>query len=628
MAWQPSLGAWRQEQGTRFRVWAPEAKRIEVALETSPDRTVTFSLEKSSDGFFQGTVAEVTDGDLYRYLVNGHGPYPDPASRYQPKGVHGPSQVIDPAEYQWADRKWTGIRLADLVLYELHVGTFTPAGTFAAAAGRLPALRDLGVTAVELMPVADFAGGRNWGYDGVAPSAPARCYGAPDDLRRFVDAAHAFGLAVQLDVVYNHIGPEGAYLGIFSPYYFSTRHNNAWGAGINLDGPYSGPVRAFFIESALHWIHEYHIDGLRLDATHAIVDRSPRHFLAEISAAVRDSLKDSCRRALVIAEDARNLAHIVKPEPEKGWGLDAVWSDDFHHQMRRFLAGDHDGYFQDFDGMMPDIAATVRRGWFYCGQYSRFFSQPRGTDPAGLIPSRFVLFLQNHDQVGNRAFGERLHHQIDLAAYRAAIALLLLLPQTPLIFMGQEWAASTPFQYFTDHHPELGKQVTKGRRTEFRSFAAFADAKIREQIPDPQDPKTFQASRLLWEERDRQPHTSMLRLCKRLLTIRRTEPVMRAQDAAQFEVMDLNKDTLLLLRSAPSSPALLAVIRLRGSGLENLCGNPLADAGERFKWTLMLTTEDAAFAPDGLPPHVEKAGPVIEFPRPAAVILKAKPRSR
>ena len=485
MQWQPALGAWWTEPATHFRVWAPAAQTISVVVESGTAGPREFPLRPAADGYFEGASSEVRPGDRYRYRIDGKQIYPDPVSRFQPQGVHGPSQVIDSSRFLWTDARWTGIALEKLVIYELQVGTFTPEGTFAAAMRKLPDLRDLGITAVELMPVADLAGSRNWGYDGVNLFAPARCYGQPDDLRHFIDAAHELGLAVHLDVVYNHFGPDGAYAGVFSPYYFSSRHQSPWGAGINFDEPQSAAVRHFFIESALYWIHEYHVDGLRLDATHAMVDDSPRHFLAELSAAVRDSLSESQRRVAVIAEDVRNLAHMVKPEAENGWGVDALWSDDFHHQMRRCLAGDSDGYFQDYDGTVRAIAQTARQGWYYTGQRAPFFGGPRGTDPQGISPSRFVFFLQNHDQVGNRAFGDRLHHEIELAAFRAATTLLLLLPEIPLLFMGQEWAATAPFQYFTDHVPELGKLVTEGRRNEFRRFAAFADPKLRDQIPDP-----------------------------------------------------------------------------------------------------------------------------------------------
>jgi maltooligosyltrehalose trehalohydrolase len=623
MSWKPTLGAWRNGGKTYFRLWAPEARTVEAVRETKGAAELSLPLGRSADGFFEGSSSEFQPGDLYRYRIDGQGSYPDPASRWQPQGVHGPSQVVDAAAFGWTDAEWRGRRLEELVLYELHVGTFTPAGTLQAAAEKLPVLHDLGVTAVELMPVADFPGDRNWGYDGVALFAPARCYGTPDDLRRLVDEAHRIGLAVHLDVVYNHFGPDGAYHGVYSPYYFSRTHKSPWGAAVNFDGPQSAGVRKFFIENALYWIHEYHLDGLRLDATHAIVDTSGRHFLAELSDAVRESLSagsEAGRAVVVIAEDVRNLAWMVKPESEEGWGLDGVWSDDFHHEMRRFLAGDRDGYFEDFGGTAEEIAATARHGWFYSGQYAPFFGQERGSDPGGIPPQRFVFFLQNHDQVGNRALGERLNHQIDAAAYRAATALLLLLPETPLLFMGQEWAASAPFQFFTDHHAELGKRVTEGRRDEFRRFAAFADPETRRRIPDPQEPQTFERSRLDWEEREAEPHASTIRYYRSLLALRRSEAALNA--GTGLDIWELDADTLLLRRREATGGDLLAVIRLRGAGTVDLRGIPYAHIGLARRWRLLLTSEEAEFAPDAKPPRVDESGPAVEFARPGAALFR------
>jgi malto-oligosyltrehalose trehalohydrolase len=373
------------------------------------------------DGAFAVTLTDVNAGDRYAYLLDGEGPFPDPSSRYQPEGVHGPSQIIDPSQFAWSDQGWRGVRLQDALIYELHVGTFTRAGTFAGVMERLPYLADLGITAVELMPVADFPGRWNWGYDGVSLFAPARCYGAPDDLRGLVDTAHRLGLVVVLDVVYNHFGPDGAYLPTFSSSYLSTQHRTPWGAAVNLDGEHSSQVRSFFIENALHWLTEYHFDGLRLDATHGFVDESPCHFVRELTASVRESISD--RSVLLFAEDERNLNAIVRPFDQGGWGLDAVWSDDFHHQIRRLSAGDRDGYYQDLSGSTVDLATTLNRGWFYSGQHSDYLGEPRGTDPSGVPLNRMVFCIQNHDQVGNRPFGSRLHDRIDPALFRAAASL-------------------------------------------------------------------------------------------------------------------------------------------------------------------------------------------------------------
>ena len=618
-AWLPALGAWREGAATRFRVWAPTHEHVEVLVERDGDSPSVHSLARLPDGSFTGVFDDVRTGDRYWYRLDRRGPFPDPASRCQPDGVHGPSLVVDPAAFPWSSQPWTGIGLRDLVIYELHVGTFTPEGTFAGVLERLPYLVDLGITAIELMPIADFAGSRNWGYDGVALFAPARCYGTPDDLRRLVDAAHCAGLAVLLDVVYNHFGPDGAYASLFSPYYFSDRHHSPWGAGINLDGPHADAVRAFFTENALHWLHEYRIDGLRLDATHAIVDESADHFLHELTRRIRASIAD--RHVLVIAEDSRNLATIITPPERGGWGLDAVWADDFHHQVRRLAAGDVDGYFQDFSGSTTDLATTLRQGWFYCGQYSAHKGAPRGSDPSALPLERFVICLQNHDQVGNRAFGERLHHQVDLAVYRALVTLLLTAPETPLLFMGQEWAATTPFLYFTDHEPELGKLVTEGRRREFQWFSAFTDPGLRERIPDPQAATTCDASRLRWPEIEHEPHASVRRLYRELLRLRRTDAVIQARDGGHYDAAPAGDAALVVSRTVGSGDTLLVAVQLRGAGTVNARDVAVAATGTDRTWVPLLTTEDPQFAPRPQPIAIEASGPIVRFARPGAVVL-------
>ena len=549
--------------------------------------------------------------------------FPIPHRGFSPKACTGRHKSSTRESFGWTDERWTGLDLNDIVFYELHVGTFSPEGTFAGVTARLPQLAALGITAIELMPVADFPGSRNWGYDGVALFAPARCYGTPDDLRPLVDTAHALGLGVFLDVVYNHLGPDGAYLSAFSPYYFTERHHTPWGAGLNFDGDQSAMVREFFIENACHWVHEYHIDGLRLDATHAIADDGPRHFLAELTARVRESAAG--RRVLVVAEDHRNLNRMLKPERDGGWGLDAVWADGFHHQSRRLLAGDSEGYYRDFSGRTDDLATTIRRGWFYTGQFSTHLGEPRGTDPTGIAATRFVICLQNHDQIGNRALGERLHHQIEQAAYRAASVMLLMAPETPMLFMGQEWAASTPFLYFTDHHAALGRLVTEGRRNEFRDFAAFADLTAREQIPDPQALETFLSSRLDWDERLREPHASTLRLYQALLALRRREPACRHVTAFHVAALD---DATIAIRRDGSHDTLLVVVRLRGAGLVDVTpalGAPKNDTPRPLgRWQPILTSEDPAFSPDPSPPEFEDAVNmrIVRFVRPSAVILR------
>lgn len=620
MNWMPSLGAWPEGNGTHFRVWAPLKQSVEVVVEKPGG--FTFPLTKAGDGTYRGFSTNVQPGDRYRYRLDGHGPFPDPASRFQPEGVHGPSEVVDPNQFSWSDTNWHGASREGLVIYELHVGTFTPAGTFAGVIERLPQLVELGVNAIELLPLADFPGQRNWGYDGVSLYAPPRCYGRPDDLCRLVDACHRHGLAIFLDVVYNHLGPDGNYLGAFCDYYFSRGVKNDWGMGLNFDGPHSEHVRRFFIENALHWIHDYHFDGLRLDATHVIQDNSPRPILAEMADTVRASLPE--RQVLLIAEDHRNLAAMYHSSKAGGWGLDGVWADDFHHQLQRFLAGDHEAYYRDFTGSMPDLAKTIRQGWFFTGQHSVHSNKNRGTDPRALSPATFVVFLQNHDQVGNRALGERLHHYVDHAVYRAASALLLGSPLTPLLYMGQEWAARSPFLFFTDHNPRLGKMVTEGRRREFKQFSAFSDPQARERIPDPQALATFHASRLDWAERDQEPHASMLRVYRTLLRLRRSEAALRYQERDGFEVAALGDATLLIQRWAPQGPMLLILVHLRGAGHVDLGQRALPRPVDGRRWEVVLTTEDAPFAPDAQPPRIDLGGraPLVQFPRPAAVILR------
>jgi maltooligosyltrehalose trehalohydrolase len=602
-----SFGAHVVDDGTRFTVWAPRALEARVAIE-SGERAGEHAMTQDGDGAFSAEIQGVRPGDLYRFRIDDSPPMPDPASRFQPLGVHAASQVVDPTTFEWHDEAWPGIDRERALIYELHVGTFTSAGTFASAATKLPYLRDLGITVIELMPVADFAGDRNWGYDGVCLFAPSRAYGEPDDLRRFVDEAHRHGLAVMLDVVYNHLGPDGAYMSAFAPSFFTSRHPSAWGDGVNVDGQESSMVRRFILENAAYWIADFHLDGLRLDATHALADDSRVHIVAEIAAAARAAAD---RPVMVVAEDHRNLAEMLREPEEGGWGLDGVWADDFHHIARRILAGDSEGYYEDFAASLADLAATLRQGWFYTGQHSKHLDENRGTDPEGIPPRKFIICLQNHDQIGNRAFGDRLHHVIPLPAYRAASALLVLAPATPMLFMGQEWAASAPFRYFTDHNEELGAQVVKGRRREFRRFSQFRDPVLRGRIPSPQALDTFESSRLNWDERERDPHVGVWRLYRRLLELREMGLRMAADMRQQVDIRLPDDDTIVI--EYASGPSYLSIVaRLRGSGPVEL---PDVPGHAR----VILTTEDAEYARDGRVP--ELTGTRLVFPVPAAVIL-------
>lgn len=509
---KPVLGADATDAGVQFGVWAPNAEAISLILDG--DRAL--EMPRSESGVFSLTVVDATAGSRYAYLVDGAGPFPDPRSRYQPDGVHGASEVIDPRPFVWSDAAWSGIVADDLVIYELHIGTMTPDGTFRGLIELLPYLSDLGINAIEIMPVAECTGRWNWGYDGVCLFATSHNYGRPDDLRALVDAAHGFGIGVILDVVYNHLGPEGNYLGVYSSQYSSDTHVNSWGAGLNWDGQGSNFVRQFAIDNAAQWIAEYHIDGLRLDATHAIVDDSPVHLVQELTAAARDAAAG--RQIFIVAEDERREMTRVRSIDVGGEGLDAVWADDFHHEVRVLLTSSQENYYSAYSGTTSAIATAINEGFGDEG-FERG-TPPTSTDPA----SNFVFCIQNHDQIGNRPFGERLHHEISEDRYAVASTLLLFAPETPLLFMGQEFAASTPFLYFTDHPEELGKLVTEGRRKEFAGFRLFDDPELRETIPDPQADSTFQSSRLKLKERER--NQRILDLYRDLIRLRRSDAVL------------------------------------------------------------------------------------------------------
>ncbi len=600
--WRLTLGANPAEDGVHFRVWAPASARVDVVLYDAAGEH-SHALRPAADGYWEGTVAGATAGTRYRYRLDGGGragrdAFPDPASRSQPDGVHGASEVVDPDAFAWTDAAWPGVAADDLVLYELHVGTFTPEGTFDAAIGRLDHVAALGATAVEVMPIAAFAGGRNWGYDGVALYAPAAPYGGPGAFKRFVDAAHARGIGVVLDAVYNHFGPDGNYLyALTGGRFFDAARRTPWGDAVAYDGPDAAAVRDFVVQNALHWAHEYHVDGLRLDATHAITDAGPVHVLREVA----ERLHALERPRVVIAEDERNAREVVLPPSAGGLGMDAVWADDLHHQLRRLAAGDAEGYFASFSGTAADVAATLERGWYYEGQRTAE-GRARGTPAAGLPPRAFVHCLQNHDQVGNRALGDRLHEATGLPLYRALSALLLLSPYTPLLWMGQEWAASSPFQYFTDHTPELGRLVTEGRRGEFAAFSAFADPAARARIPDPQAEATFLRSKLRWEEAGAAPHAGVLALYRALLALRRAEPALRARDRAHFAVAALGGGggrALALRRGSPAGDALLLIVNVRGGRGVALGDGAVTRAPAGRRWARVLSTEEARFGGGG-----------------------------
>ncbi len=512
-----------------FRLWSPCARTVELHL--SGRRESPLPMTAGSGGWWSLTVEDADHGTDYAYALDGGPARPDPRSRWQPAGVHAPSRVFDPARHRWADDGWAGRDVLGLVFYELHVGTFTAQGTLAAAASRLDHLVDLGVDVVELMPVAAFPGRWGWGYDGVAPYAVHEPYGGPAALQSFVDACHARGLAVCLDVVYNHLGPEGNYLGEFGPY-FSTAHTTPWGSAINLDGPGSEVVRAWVIENALSWFEDFHLDCLRLDAVHSLLDDSPRHLLADLSDAVTGLARRLGRPLGLIAESDLNDPGTVEPTTEGGLGMNAQWSDDLHHALHAWVTGEKHGYYTDF-GDEVTVARTLTRVFRHAGDFSAFRGADWGrpVDPTVHRGHQFLGYLQNHDQVGNRALGDRIGAHVPVSRVAAGAALVLTSPFTPMLFMGEEWAASSPWQYFTDLEPDLGAAVREGRRAEFAEHGWST-----EQVPDPQHPRTREVSVLPWSELEHGTHAQIHAWYRSLIALRRAEPDLRADDLVAVSV--------------------------------------------------------------------------------------------
>ncbi|MFL6590877.1 MAG: malto-oligosyltrehalose trehalohydrolase [Chthoniobacterales bacterium] len=583
-----SQGAEVADEGVRYRTWCKH-DRVTVAVLDDADRVCrTVALEAEGDGYFSGLDAVGQAGDLYKYRFGESQLWPDPASRFQPRGVHGPSMVVDP-RFDWRDEGWIRPQLSDLVIYEIHIGTFTQAGTFRAAIERLPHLAALGITAIEIMPIADFPGERNWGYDDVMLYAPARAYGPPVDLRALIDAAHSHGIAVILDAVYNHFGPDGNYTGVFHSGYSDPKRETPWGKALNYG---CTPVRDFFIQNASYWMYEFHIDGFRLDATHSISDDSPTHILAQIAEAVQ------ARGGFIIAEDERNEPALLRPRTGGGLGFDGVWADVFHHVVRVLLTKERVCYYANFEGTSDELAQTIAHGWLFRGQTQPASGEPRGGDSLGLAPHQFTYCITNHDQVGNRAFGERLGQVVTPAAYRAASALLCLVPQTPLLFMGQEWSASTPFQFFTDHKGELGTAITHGRRREFQSFAAFRDPTLRETIPDPQAASTFENSRLNWDELKEPKHSGVLLLYSELLRIRRTTSAFRRRTGESFVAINLGPGVIAILFGRVGHYEFGVVSDLVGGGVAPNMEDPRLAPGDGHDWERVLSSNERRFGGD------------------------------
>ena len=588
---------------TRFTVWAPKSRLVEVVL-TRDGRAESHQLVAGPDGIHRGTVRRVPAGSDYTYRLDGGPDRPDPVSRWLPQGVHGPTRAVDPAAFHWSDAGWRGLEMADLAIYELHVGTFTPAGTFDGAIERLPALRELGVTALEIMPVAEFPGNRNWGYDGVSLYAVQSTYGGPNGLKRLVDAAHRAGLAVLLDVVYNHLGPEGNYLGDFGPY-FSERCRTAWGEGFNLDGPDSDEVRRYLVDNAVYWVTEYHLDGLRLDAADRIVDLSPVHVAEEIGVAVHAQGQALGRRALVIAEIDANDPRWVRDRDAGGYGLDAHWSDDFHHAVHVALTGERTGYYADFADPGA-VAKALGERYVNDGGYSPYRRRSHGRPAADVPADRFVVCVQNHDQTGNRARGERLAALVPPEALRLAAAILLLSPYVPLLFMGEEHGETNPFLYFVSHaDPALVEAVREGRRREFETFTWTGE------VPDPQAEATFEASRPRWERAESADGARLRALYRDLLRLRRAEAALRP-GAAEVRVRNDETAGWVAVRYQRGGEVLEGIFNLSSEAR-------VVPLDETRRWSVVLSSDAPGYGGSGAA-AIEQG---LRLPGHTAVLLRA-----
>ncbi|HZV07212.1 MAG TPA: malto-oligosyltrehalose trehalohydrolase [Gemmataceae bacterium] len=608
------VGAEVQQDGRiHFRVWAPRRRMVEVVLE-DPGRGI-FPLRSEEGGYFSG-FAPARAGVRYRFRLDDETRlYPDPASRFQPEGPHGPSQVVDPAAFAWTDHGWRGLSLPGQVLYEMHIGTFTPEGTWEAAARQLPALYDTGITVLEIMPLADFPGRFGWGYDGVNLFAPTRLYGSPDDVRRFIDRAHSLGMGVLLDVVYNHLGPDGNYLDQFSTDYMTKRYKTDWGPALNYDGPNSGPVREYITVNARYWIEEFHFDGLRLDATQNIYDSSEEHILAAISRNVRQAANG--RDVIIVTENEPQQVRMVRPVEEGGYGFDAIWNDDFHHTARVALTGRTEAYFSDYRGTPQELISAVKHGFLYQGQRYLWQKQRRGTRTIAVPPPAFITFLENHDQLANTV--KQPSQITSPGRHRALTALLLLSPGTPMLFQGQEFASSRPFHFFADHKPELASVVYKGRKAFMAQFPSMATPAMQEHIPDPADPATFTCCKLDFSEREE--HAGVYALHRDLLQLRRADPVFRAQRRGGVDGAVLNSHAFVLRYFGEDGDDRLLLINLGTDLLLAPAPEPLLAPDEGRVWEVVWSSEDPRYGGDSAAAEEREDG--WRLPGESATVMRA-----
>jgi maltooligosyltrehalose trehalohydrolase len=616
-----AVGAEVQEKGTHFRVWAPRSRGVRVRLaedgELNQDRGV-FDLTAEGDGYFSGLVREALAGLHYKLQLD-RGSFPDPASRFQPQGPHGASCIVDPMSFPWSDSQWTGHTEGNRIIYELHIGTFTREGTWRAAAEQLDELAGIGISTVEMMPVADFAGRYGWGYDGVNLFAPTHLYGEPDDLRHFIDRAHAAGLEVILDVVYNHLGPDGNYLPEFSPDYFSKRYHNEWGEPLNFDGENSGPVREFFLANATYWISEFHFDGLRIDATQQIFDSSSEHILAGITEAVRSAA--SGRTTYVVGENEPQHIQMVSPVKSGGYGLDALWNDDFHHSAIVALTGRNEAYYSDYRGVAQEFISAAKWGYLYQGQRYTWQKARRGTPSFHARPSHFINFVENHDQVANSLWGKRLFNLGNDGRARALTALLLLGPGIPMLFQGQEFAASSPFLYFADHNPELAKAVAAGRAEFLRQFPSINSPQAAAVLPNPEDEETFLRCKLDFAERERR--SEVYQLHRDLIALRKSDPLLGKAERGTYDGAALGERAFLLRFFGHARDDRLLIFNF-GPGLPySPAPEPLLAAPEETQWELAWSSEDPKYGGNGITP-LETEEDNWRIPADAAALLVPK----
>ena len=614
----------QDSSGVSFRVWAPKRRQVEVVGE---DGLESVALENEQNGYFSGVAPQARAGTRYQYRLDGGDAFPDPASRFQPDGVHGPSQVVDPDTFQWSDDNWPGVDAAGQVLYEMHIGTFTREGTWQSATRELQSLKDLGITCLEVMPVNEFAGRWGWGYDGVQLFAPYHHYGTADDMRRFIDSAHAVGLGVILDVVYNHLGPDGNYLGQFTDDFFSHSHHTDWGDAINFDGRNSAGVREFFLTNVRHWIEEYHLDGFRFDATQAIVDESPRHMLAEITETARRS--GGKRKVYLINENEPQNTQLVRGIDGGGLGMDALWNDDFHHSALVAVSGHNEAYYSDTLGTPQEFISSAKWGYLYQGQRYKWQKKRRGTPALDLPPTAFVHFLQNHDQIANSGRGYRLHQIASPAETKAMTALLLLMPQTPMLFQGQEFAASATFHYFANHNEELTKRICAGRAKELSQFPSVATAPMQACLIDPGAEETFRRCKIDHSERDRPGlHKWFYDLHRDLLALRRSEPAFRrVQRRGDIDGAVLGPSAFVLRYFGADHDDRLVLVNFDRDLELSPAPEPLLAPPLDMRWHTIFTSEDPKYGGSGTPPiDTEQEG--ILLPGRTTVVLRPAPAER